>query len=147
MIFLIVYVGAIAILFLFVIMLLNLKKAMPSNASHATNLLTKWGIPLPLFIFSLLSFLSFSNIFAITTYYNAQTLKESTSLGLQELNHLNYYFRFGFSDAAIFSELFYGVYSSLFLGLAAILAVSMIGSIVLALSTFSSQHAGPKIWK
>lgn len=141
MIFLIVYVGAIAILFLFVIMLLNLKKAMPASSSHPTNLLTKWGIPLPLFMISLLTFLSFSNIFALPTYYNTQTLKQGSYLGLEELNHLNHYFRFGFSDAAIFSELFYSVYGSLFLGLAGILAVSMIGSIVLALSTSESTES------
>ena len=71
----------------------------------------------------------------VNSYYNSRSLAGHANAGLSELNQINYYMRYGLSDASIFSDLFYGVHGFLFLATACVLAVSMIGSIILALST------------
>ena len=132
MIFLIVYIGAIAILFLFVIMLLNLKKAMPSGSRAFW---ANWANPVFFLFLSERGYVFLSSAVYVNSYYNSRSLAGHANAGLSELNQINYYMRYGLSDASIFSDLFYGVHGFLFLATACVLAVSMIGSIILALST------------
>jgi NADH-quinone oxidoreductase subunit J len=137
MIFLIVYIGAIAILFLFVIMLLNLKQATPvtSRRHQLANLKT----PLLFLILSERSYVFLSSAVYLNSYYNSRKLAAGPTSSLFELNQMNYYLRYGLSDAAIFSDLLYSTHGFLFLTTACILAVAMIGAIVLALSASKAK--------
>jgi NADH:ubiquinone oxidoreductase subunit 6 (subunit J) len=131
MILLIVYIGAIAILFLFVIMLLNLKKVMPV---WQQGFWSKLAAPVFFLFLTERGYAFLSSALYINSYYNSFTLSRNLNSGLAELNQINYFMRYGLSDASIFSDLFYGVHAFAFLATACILTVSMIGSIVLALS-------------
>ena len=136
MIFLIVYIGAIAILFLFVIMLLNLKQVTPIAPTRGWR---DWRNPLIFLILSERSYVFLSSALYINSYYNSRKLADGPSSALFELNQINYYFRYGLSDAAIFSDLLYSTYGFLFLTTACLLTIAMIGAIVLALSASKNR--------
>jgi NADH:ubiquinone oxidoreductase subunit 6 (subunit J) len=136
MIFLIVYIGAIAILFLFVIMLLNLKSSSGIGQSYT---LSKLRNPLIFLFLSERSYVFLSSALYVNSYYNSRKLSAGPSSSLFELNQLHYYLRYGLSDAAIFSDLLYSTYGFIFLTTACILAVAMIGAIVLALSASETK--------
>lgn len=99
MIFLIVYLGAIAILFLFVIMLLNLK-----NLNYSQVSLT----PRNLFLFFLFAGLSFRSYFYllngvyVTSYSNLKILSFLT-----QSEQVTYQSNYGFNDILLFSNLLY----------------------------------------
>lgn len=135
LIFLIVYVGAIAILFLFVIMLLNVKEltAAPRQKLNLTQLLAlHLVVPFSLILsFKLTSalsaFLQKSDIIAFNT--------EPTSV-----QALVSYVNHQFVDIQMFSSLLYTNYSSSFMLTALLLLTAMLGAIILASSATDAEE-------
>lgn len=112
LLFIIIYVGAIAILFLFIVMMLNIKKDLFDLK------LNNFFIPFILSLFFLI-FITFDFTF------------------LENWNFLNYQFNYvpfiidSFSDITVFGQTLYNYYLSLILIGGLILLVAMIGAIVL----------------
>lgn len=130
--FLIVYVGAVAILFLFVIMLLNVK----SLTSHAAQRVQRYqasslvvGVCLGLATL-FLSYCSF-------LYHRALDLVHS--LGASMVTKLVYYVNYGASDVMAFATL-YSIHAALFLIKTVILLIAMLGAIVLATATLDEEE-------
>lgn len=129
-IYLIIYIGAIAILFLFVIMLFNLRSLKKSDLKIKDfSFLTisfkfylffglKFFMVIALDIWNLIEYNSYINNFAIYNKFNLQ-----------------YYLTYVHWDILLFGNLFYTYYAYIFLVSGMILLTAMIGSIVLALST------------
>jgi NADH-quinone oxidoreductase subunit J len=129
-IYLIVYIGAIAILFLFVIMLFNLRNLRQSDMKIQD------------FNFLKISFnvyLVFAIKFILIISYDISLLMEYSSY----INHtiiyksfdLQHYLTYVDTDILLFANLFYTYYLYIFLLAGLVLLSAMIGSIVLALST------------
>ena len=129
-IYLIIYIGAIAILFLFVIMLFNLRSLQKSDLKIKDfSFLTisfklffffgiKFFIIIALDIWNLIEYSSYINNFAVYNKFDLQ-----------------YFLTYVHWDILLFGNLFYTYYVYLFLVSGLILLTAMIGSIVLALST------------
>ena len=130
MIYLIIYIGAIAILFLFVIMMFNLRELTQQstkfNDSHSLTLS---------FIFYCLVLWKFYALILdyITTYVEYD--KYFNEFIHRKINSLQYFLTYQHMDALLFGTLLYEYYSYLFILAALILLTSMLGSIILALST------------
>lgn len=139
LILLIIYVGAIAILFLFVIMMFNLKEL-------ALASLKRVSIKKPTFWLTLGCFLPIVKFyFIIENYIVCHVIEKvflSQTFAIKAFN-LNYFINYKFNDIFIFSNLLYTYYSFLFILSSFILFVAMIGAIILALSTI--EELGPKI--
>jgi NADH-quinone oxidoreductase subunit J len=121
MIYLIIYIGAISILFLFVIMMFNLKQLQRKRNTFffwSTIFIYFWTMP------------KFYNLFSIMI----KTQQLNNYIAMQK-NNPYYLLMDQKFDILIFSELFYTYYSYLFLLSGMILLSAMLGSIVLALST------------
>jgi len=136
MILLIVYIGAIAILFLFVIMLLNLKDPQTANItwSPALLLFTLLGAGLS---FQGYNFLV--NGIYVNAYYNNAAFAGLTGTGPQALKQADYYIRYGLNDVTLFSDFLYTSHAPLFLLSSIVLLAAMIGAIVLAMSTIEAR--------
>ena len=129
-IYLIIYIGAIAILFLFVIMLFNLRSLKKSDLKIKDfNFLSisfklyfffgvKFFLVIVLDIWNLIEYNSYINTYAVYNKFDIQYF----------LTYVNW-------DILLFGNLFYTYYSYLFLISGLVLLTSMVGSIVLALST------------
>lgn len=128
--FLIVYVGAIAILFLFVIILLDIKD-LTATQFVRLNPAKSFGTVLTyLFACFILSIsLDYSMEFIDRTQL-IQLITEPTSAAF-----LVHYVTQEFRDILIFSNLFYGYYAIIFVLIALLLLTAMLGAIVLATST------------
>ena len=136
MILLIVYIGAIAILFLFVIMLLNLKD--PQKANFSWNLRTA----LLTIFFAGLSLKGYNVLITgiyVNAYYNNAAFVDLIGTGQQALDQADYYLRYGLNDIALFSDLLYTSHAPLFLLSSLVLLTAMIGAIVLAMSTIEAK--------
>jgi len=136
MILLIVYIGAIAILFLFVIMLLNLKD--PQSPSISGSLKTL----LVTMFFAVLSFKGYSfllNGIYVNAYYNNTAFAALTGTGQSALGQTDYYMRYGLNDVTLFSDFLYTAYAPFFLLSSIVLLAAMIGAIVLAMSTIEAR--------
>ena len=122
----IIYIGAISILFLFVIMLLNLRIVEVYN-----SLLNYIPIGSFLAIFFFILFIYFIkldlNIFLLNSNDN-----------LIEMNKYNYSLVWSYSNLYLLGELLYNSYSFLIVLISLVLLVAMIGSIYLTLD--SSYH-------
>lgn len=129
-IYLIIYIGAIAILFLFVIMLFNLRSLKKSDLKIKDfSFLT---ISFKLYFFFGLKFfmiiaLDIWNLIEYSSYINNFTVYNKFDL--------QYFLTYVHWDILLFGNLFYTYYVYLFLVSGMILLTAMIGSIVLALST------------
>ena len=136
MILLIVYVGAIAILFLFVIMLLNLKDPQTANTpwSLKTIFFTTLGGALSAKGYNFLV-----NGIYVNTYYNAAAFSQLTGTCTQALKQTNYYVRYALNDVTLFSDFLYISQAPLFLLSSFVLLLAMIGAIVLAMSTIEAK--------
>lgn len=129
-IYLIIYIGAIAILFLFVIMLFNLRSLKKSDLKIKDfNFLSisfklyfffgvKFFLVIVLDIWNLIEYNSYINTYAVYNKFDIQYF----------LTYVNW-------DILLFGNLFYTYYSYLFIISGLVLLTSMVGSIVLALST------------
>lgn len=123
MIYLIIYIGAISILFLFVIMMFNLKQLQKRKNTFF------FGTTIFIYILVLPKFY---NLFINNLYMD--TIAHSTTKAFWMVNPHSF-FIYKKLDILIFSELFYNYYSYLFLLSGMVLLTAMLGSIVLALST------------
>lgn len=134
-IFLIVYVGAIAILFLFVIRLLNLR-----NLRESGNIRAPKNLFLFFFFFSITTPLYFQLFQGIqrASYINLKLLAFSSTFAGNDLPFLKkeYIFEYGRNDIFLFSALLYTEHWVLLLLSGRLLLAARIGSLVLALSTF-----------
>lgn len=126
MIYVIIYIGAIAILFLFVIMMFSIAKT--DQQKYNTTFWRSFIVYLfvaPKFYFVILKYLHI--YFNYNAYFSIYT-------SLKAFN-INYFLTYRYTDILVFSNLFYTYYSYLFLLSGILLLAAMIGSIVLALST------------
>jgi NADH:ubiquinone oxidoreductase subunit 6 (subunit J) len=125
-IYLLIYIGALSILFLFVIMIFNLRDLQLyvniKKISPVVGLITLFMVK----IFLVLNINIYSYI-DYTSYYNIVPK-------IKALN-LKYNLNFNIFDIYIFSNLLYSYYGYIFLVTTIILLIAMIGSIVLALRT------------
>lgn len=130
LIFLIVYVGAIAILFLFVIMLLNVRELTDASAiieeryvGEILGVTLGFGVSFGHFAATYMrNFLIKSHVVEFAT--------ESTSSSA-----LVHFVNYRFLDIQLFSELLYTHYSYSFMLTALLLLTAMLGAIILATST------------
>jgi NADH-quinone oxidoreductase subunit J len=136
MILLIVYIGAIAILFLFVIMLLNVVEPQTANFSWSPKLI------LISMIGATLSYQGYNfliNGIYVNAYYNNTAFSGLTGTGQQALGQADYYIRYGLNDVTLFSDFLYTSHAPLFLLSSLVLLAAMIGAIVLAMSTIEAK--------
>lgn len=132
-IYLIVYIGAIAILFLFVIMLFNLRSLQKSDMRIKDFSFLTISFKFYLFFgikFFLIVSLDILNLIEYSTYINTTAIYKQFDL--------QYFLTYIHWDILLFSNLFYTYYSYIFLLAGLVLLVAMVGSIVLALSTTES---------
>ena len=130
LIYLIIYIGAIAILFLFVIMMFNLKEL--QKQSTEINDYSFLSISFWLYFLVLSKFYSLFLDYIWTyieydSYFNVYVGFKKQSL--------TYYLTYQYLDSFLFGNLLYTYYSYIFLVGALILLTAMLGSIILALST------------
>lgn len=129
-IYLIVYIGAIAILFLFIIMLFNLKSLRQDFIkNHDFSFLT---ISLKIYLFFGLKLFV---IIALEIWYYIDYSYYINNFVIYKQFDLYYYLTYINKDLLLFGNLFYTYYSYFFIIAGIILLVAMIGSIVLVLST------------
>lgn len=126
MLYLIVYLGAIAILFLFVIMMFNFKELQINT--------TKENFWQNFSIFSVVLLKFYFVLLQNMTQYVNWSQCYSTFSG-QGSKNIRYIVSYGFNDIFIFTNLFFTYYSFFFMVCGLLLLTSMVGSIVLALST------------
>ena len=132
---LIIYLGAIAILFLFVIMMFNLKKL------QTVVMQNNWGYYFIFYIFTIPHFYILICTY-IRKYFTAitdeilcvKTLQPSVSMQ-SDMHDLFFILKYKNNDIFIFSDLFYNYYNILFITIGIVLLTAMLGSIILALST------------
>lgn len=127
MIFLIVYIGAIAVLFLFVVYMLNIKilELQELNSKYLLGLL--FGFLFLLLSFKFYGFISNNNFDNIYSYYIVSEFKSYS----YELNWLGYNTFFKGDNLFFISLLLYNHYYIVLMILGLILLVAMIGSIIL----------------
>jgi NADH-quinone oxidoreductase subunit J len=128
--FLIVYVGAIAILFLFVIILLDIK-SLTATQSRLTQKTANVGVVLTYIAASFI-------IFTSADYFINFTDRSQFVQFLTEPSSVSFLVRYvtqEFRDISIFSNLLYGYYSLIFMLISLLLLTAMLGAIVLATST------------
>lgn len=130
MIYLIIYIGAIAILFLFVIMMFNLREL--KQQSTQINDYSFLSIS---FIFYFLILWKFYSILLDSVITYIEYDKYFYDFSRTNTNSLQYFLTYQHVDTLLFGTLLYEYYSYLFLVAALILLTSMLGSIILALST------------
>jgi len=130
MIFLIVYIGAIAILFLFVIMLLNLRNLNSPALTFGPRNLAISALYAGL---SFQAYLFLENAVYVTGYYNLQLFSGPEMTPNSHL--VPYLLKYGWNDVLLFTELLYTEHLTLLLLSGMLLLSAMVGSIVLAIST------------
>ncbi len=130
MIYLIIYIGAIAILFLFVIMMFNLREL--KQQSTEINDYSFLSISFVFYFFALWKFYSIL-LDSVVTYIEYD--KYFYNFSYKNAESLQYFLTYQHVDTLLFGTLLYEYYSYLFLLAALILLTSMLGSIILALST------------
>jgi NADH-quinone oxidoreductase subunit J len=132
-IFLIIYIGAIAILFLFVIMMFNLKEITMSRGKSYTSKLSS-GEALQTIGGLYVLLLIYRTIVVQVSHVVHLQYSSSAALAYRAVD-LNYFITYIHSDINIFAHLLYTYYAGLFLLSGLVLLTAMLGSIVLALST------------
>lgn len=136
-IYLIIYIGAIAILFLFVIMMFNLRELEKQSTEindYSFLSISFWFYFLILSKFYSLFLDSVWTYIEHDNYFNTVNGDIDAYFGLK-IESLTYYLTYQYADTLIFGTLLYTYYSYIFLISALILLTSMLGSIILALST------------
>lgn len=130
MIYLIIYIGAIAILFLFVIMMFNLRELQQQSAQINDYSFLSTSFVICFLVLSKFYSLLVNSIFTFVEYdtYFTEFIKI-------KFNSLNYFLTYQHTDTLLFGTLLYDYYSYLFLFSGLILLTSMLGAIILALST------------
>jgi NADH:ubiquinone oxidoreductase subunit 6 (subunit J) len=130
LIYLIIYIGAIAILFLFVIMMFNLRELEKQSTElndYSFISISFWFYLLlvskfySLFLDYVWTYIEYDSYF--NEYFNFKT------------HSITYYLTYQYVDTLLFGTLLYTYYCYIFLVAALILLTAMLGSIILALST------------
>ena len=129
-IYLIIYIGAIAILFLFVIMLFNMRSLTKSDSKIKD--FSFLSISFKIYYFFGIKFFMFVVLDIYSRVQYNSYINSSILLAKVDIQHFLTYVN---SDALLFGNLFYDYYAYLFLLAGLILLTSMLGSIILALST------------
>nr|AHZ58235.1 NADH dehydrogenase subunit 6 [Gracilaria vermiculophylla] len=114
---LIVYVGAIAVLFLFVVMMLNVKKSSINRDLFSV-------LPIGISIF----FVLFSQLFGVFNKLNISTLKQNKLIWVSWISESN-----NLMNIQVIGSVLYTKYCFLFILSGLILLVAMIGAIVLTM--------------
>jgi NADH:ubiquinone oxidoreductase subunit 6 (subunit J) len=130
LIYLIIYIGAIAILFLFVIMMFNLRELEKQSTEindYSFVSISFWFYFLVLSKFYSLLIDYIWTYIEYDSYFNEYLLLKKHSL--------TYYLTYEYVDSLLFGTLLYTYYCYIFLVAALILLTAMLGSIILALST------------
>lgn len=130
LIYLIIYIGAIAILFLFVIMMFNLRELEKQSTEindYSFVSISFWFYFLVLSKFYSLLLDYLWTYIEYDSYFNEYLLLKKQSL--------TYYLTYQYVDTLLFGTLLYTYYCYIFLVAALILLTAMLGSIILALST------------
>ena len=136
MIYLIIYIGAIAILFLFVIMMFNLREL----KQQSTEINDYSFLSISFFFYFLILWKFYSLILDnLVTYVEYD--KYFTEFVKTNLNNIQYFLTYQHVDSLLFGTLLYEYYSFLFLIAGMLLLTSMLGSIILALSTTEKTAA------
>jgi len=130
MIYLIIYIGAIAILFLFVIMMFNLREL--KQQSTEINDYSFLSISFIFYFFALWKFYSILLDYVVTYVEYDKYFYDFASKNAESIQ---YFLTYQHVDTLLFGTLLYEYYSYLFLLAALVLLTSMLGSIILALST------------
>ena len=130
LIYLIIYIGAIAILFLFVIMMFNLREL----EKQSTTINDYSFVSISFWLYFLIVF-KFYSLFLdyIWTYIEYDSY--FNEYFLTKTQNLSYYLTYQYTDSLLFGTLLYTYYCYVFLVAALILLTAMLGSIILALST------------
>lgn len=130
LIYLIIYIGAIAILFLFVIMMFNLRELEKQSTEindYSFVSISFWFYFLVLSKFYSLLLDYIWTYIEYDSYFNEYVLSKK--------QNLTYYLTYEYVDSLLFGTLLYTYYCYIFLVAALILLTAMLGSIILALST------------
>lgn len=129
--FLIIYVGAIAILFLFVIMMFNLKKL------QSITLTWEWIFTWLIYVH--LVHVAYVYMNKIISYFFINHYLLFYNQKARNLEELLYLFQYKTHDISLFSDLLYTNNGGNFILIGVILLTAMVGSIVLALSTIEEN--------
>ena len=130
LIYLIIYIGAIAILFLFVIMMFNLREL--QKKSEKRNDYTFITVHFQIYLVIIMKFYYSFKDYVWTFMEKDPYFNEYFFLKMQDVN---YYLAYQNVDALVFGTLLYNYYCYLFIVAALVLLTAMLGAIVLALST------------
>ena len=130
MIYLIIYIGAIAILFLFVIMMFNLRELKQQSAE-----INDYSFLSMSFFFYFLILWKFYALILDNVVTYVEYDKYFTDFAKSNSNSLQYFLTYQHVDSLLFGTLLYEYYSFSFLLAGLLLLTSMLGSIILALST------------
>ena len=129
--FILIYVGAIAVLFIFIVMMINIK-------NFATIAASFWFLP---FLFILVLLLLFeSNAFLKKVFFSLDLSEDCTinSLDLIFLKNSSYFFD-DWPNILIFGQYFFNYFLYCFLLVGLILLLALLGAIVLTLNFNSLQ--------
>ena len=140
LIYLIIYIGAIAILFLFVIMMFNLREL--QKQSTEINDYSFLSISFWLYFLILSKFYSLILDY-IWTYVEYDSYFQEYVIWKKQ--SLSYYLTYQYLDSFLFGNLLYTYYSYIFLIGALILLTAMLGSIILALSTTEKSNLNERL--
>lgn len=130
LIYLIIYIGAIAILFLFVIMMFNLRELEKQSTE-----INDYSFVSISFWFYFLVLLKFYSLFLDHVWTYIEYDRYFNDYFLWKKQKLTYYLTYEYVDSLLFGTLLYTYYCYIFLVAALILLTAMLGSIILALST------------
>lgn len=125
LLFVIIYVGAIAVLFLFVVMMLKIKSQTFSNK-----------LLFPLIVFSSLILFEVYTLFNKYNNFGLSTIIYNNSL-LQMISPINID---TLSDVEIIGQMLYNYYLICFIVVGLILLIAMVGAIILTLNTNKSRQ-------
>jgi len=130
LIYLIIYIGAIAILFLFVIMMFNLRELEKQSTE-----LNDYSFISISFWFYLLLLSKFYSLFLDYVWTYIEFDSYFNEYFISKTHSITYYLTYQYVDTLLFGTLLYTYYCYIFLVAALILLTAMLGSIILALST------------
>lgn len=134
LIFLIIYIGAIAILFLFVIMMFNIKQLQ----SQEIPLWVGYNICFYSVFFPKMYYIIYREIYTLLSLSYVKNWGTFLSFQFQT-TPLSVYYTSSSNDILVFGHLLYVFYGYLLMLTGVILLTAMVGSIILALSTLEEE--------
>lgn len=138
LLFLLVYIGAIAVLFLFIVMMLNIK--LTETNQYFLNFEFYCIYVTSFVLFSLICYFTFSTIHTFSLYRNSEYLDQFVSLNQISDFKINF---LEFSNVKVIGSVLYTLHVYHFLLAGLILLIAMVGAIVLTMQEQSKvrrQH-------